>query len=85
MSQLSSSEALLWPPLSGTPTADALPDHTRTLIARCLEGEESAYAALYRLYAGEIYRLCYSLLQHREDAEEVLQDAFEYAFRRLET
>ena len=30
-----------------------------------------------------IYRLCYSLLQNREDAEEVLQDSFEYAFRKL--
>ena len=31
-----------------------------------------------------IYRLTYSLLQHKEDAEEVLQDSFEYAFRRLD-
>lgn len=40
---------------------------------------------VYNLYASTIYKLCYSLLQHREDAEEVLQDSFEYAFRRLET
>lgn len=40
---------------------------------------------VYNLYASTIYRLCYSLLQHKEDAEEVMQDAFEYAFRRLET
>ena len=40
--------------------------------------------ALYNEYAGMIYRLCVSLLQHREDAEEVLQDSFEYAFRRLD-
>jgi RNA polymerase sigma-70 factor (ECF subfamily) len=30
-----------------------------------------------------IYRLTYSLLGDRQDAEEVLQDSFEYAFRRL--
>ena len=30
-----------------------------------------------------IYRLTYGMLQHSEDAEEVLQDTFEYAFRRL--
>jgi RNA polymerase sigma-70 factor (ECF subfamily) len=53
------------------------------LIARCLAGEESAYLAVYNDYAGTIYRLCYSLLQHPEDAEEVLQDTFEYAFRKL--
>lgn len=53
-------------------------------VARCLEGEESAYEVVYNQYSGAIYRLCYSLLRHREDAEEVLQDTFEYAFRRLE-
>lgn len=53
------------------------------LIQRCLAGEETAYVTLYNQYAGMIYRLCYSLLQHREDAEEVLQDSFEYAFRKL--
>ncbi|MFZ1397054.1 MAG: RNA polymerase sigma factor [Candidatus Promineifilaceae bacterium] len=56
---------------------------SQALIERCLAGEESAYVALYNEYAGMVYRLCVSLLQHREDAEEVLQDSFEYAFRRL--
>lgn len=53
------------------------------LIVRCLQGDEHAYATLYRQYAGMIYRLTYGMLQHSEDAEEVLQDTFEYAFRRL--
>ena len=56
---------------------------SQSLISRCLAGEDSAYVALYNQYAGMIYRLCMSLLQNREDAEEVLQDSFEYAFRRL--
>lgn len=56
---------------------------SQALIERCLAGEETAYVALYNQYAGMIYRLCISLLQHREDAEEVLQDSFEYAFRCL--
>jgi RNA polymerase sigma-70 factor (ECF subfamily) len=56
---------------------------SQPLIERCLAGEDSAYVALYNQYAGMIYRLCVSLLQNREDAEEVLQDSFEYAFRRL--
>ena len=59
-------------------------DETAALIARCLDGEQSAYVALYDQYSGVIYRLAYSLLQHQEDAEEVLQDSFEYAFRRLD-
>ncbi len=60
------------------------PDDTQLLIKRCLAGEQPAYVALYDQFSGVIYRLTYSLLQHREDAEEVLQDSFEYAFRRLD-
>lgn len=65
--------------------ADARPaeDEPLAILERCLAGDEAAYALLYQRYAGYIYRLVYGLLQHREDAEEVLQDSFEYAFRRL--
>lgn len=56
---------------------------TLALIKRCLIGEDSAYIALYNEYSGMIYRLNYGLLQNKEDAEEVLQDVFEYAFRKL--
>ncbi len=55
----------------------------QALIERCLAGEESAYVALYNQYATMIYRLNMSLLQNKEDAEEVLQDSFAYAFRKL--
>lgn len=44
-----------------------------------------AYSLLYRACNAQIYRLCFSLLGNEEDAEEVLQDSFEYAFRRLHT
>jgi len=53
-------------------------------VGQCLLGEESAYVEVYNQYAGVIYRLCFSLLRQQEDAEEVLQDTFEYAFRKLD-
>ena len=56
-----------------------------SLISACINGEDAAYVAVYNKYAGMIYRLCYSLLQNKEDAEEVLQDSFEYAFRKLKS
>jgi RNA polymerase sigma-70 factor (ECF subfamily) len=56
----------------------------QALIERCLAGEEMAYVTLYNKYAATIYRLLLSMLQNREDAEEVLQDSFAYAFRRLD-
>ncbi|MBK8987811.1 MAG: RNA polymerase sigma factor [Chloroflexi bacterium] len=78
---VSDPHALPWPTDEAAPTyADP---HIQALIQRCLAAEELAYVALYNEYAEMIYRLNFSLLQHREDAEEVLQDSFEYAFRQL--
>jgi RNA polymerase sigma-70 factor (ECF subfamily) len=76
---------LTWPsPTTGDGRTPAYADaQIQRLITRCLAGEESAYTALYDRFASMIFRLNFSLLQHREDAEEVLQDSFEYAFRRL--
>lgn len=81
MSTISDLNAIPW---SGSADVAAGDSFVLSLIERCLAGEESAYVALYNHYAGLIYRLNYSLLQDREDAEEVLQDSFEYAFRRLD-
>lgn len=53
------------------------------LVARCLQGDDVAVAQLYDRYAQPVFRLCVGILGHRQDAEEVLQDTFEYAFRRL--
>lgn len=58
-------------------------DELDALLQRCLNGDSVALAALYDRYAAQIFRLVYGMLGHREDAEEVLQDSFEYAFRRL--
>lgn len=74
--------ALTWPPLVQDEPIYG-DEVTQALINRCLRGDELAYGALYDQYASMIYRLTYGLLQHREDAEEVLQDSFEYAFRKL--
>jgi RNA polymerase sigma-70 factor (ECF subfamily) len=63
------------------PRAD---EETDVLISRCLAGDEAAMVALYNQHAGMVFRLAYSLLQHQQDAEEVLQDSFEYALRRLD-
>lgn len=54
------------------------------LIARCLKGDQVALSELYRAFADDIYRLVYGLLGDREDAEEVVQDTFVYAMRRLD-
>lgn len=52
-------------------------------IARALRGDQSGYAELYEHYASGIYRLCYNLLLNREDAEDITQETFVYAFKNL--
>jgi len=54
------------------------------LLNHCLAGEDWAFVKVYNQYAGQIYRLSISILNDRQDAEEVLQDTFEYAFRKIE-
>lgn len=58
-------------------------DTTEALIARCLAGDQTAFATLYDQCAPSIYRLCYGLLMNRQDAEDVMQEAFVYAFKNL--
>jgi RNA polymerase sigma-70 factor (ECF subfamily) len=53
------------------------------LIARCLEGDQHAFSLLYDEVAPGLYRLAYSILLNRHDAEDVLQEAMVYAFRNL--
>lgn len=56
---------------------------TADALSLCRAGDQAGYACLYDLYAGGLYRLCYGLLLQREDAEDVAQEAFVYAFRNL--
>ncbi len=53
------------------------------IIERALAGEQNGYAELYDRYAASLYRLCYSLLMNEQDAEDVLQESFLYAFKNL--
>lgn len=53
------------------------------LLARGARGEEAACAALYHHFCPLVERVALGLLGDRDDAEEVTQDAFVYAFRNL--
>ena len=58
-------------------------DPTASYIEACLKGDQAGYAGLYELYAPGVYRLCYGLVLNAQDAEDVLQDSFVYAFRNV--
>jgi len=53
------------------------------IIERALNGDQLGYAELYDRFAASLYRLCYSLLMNEQDAEDILQESFLYAFKNL--
>lgn len=55
----------------------------QAIIASCLHGDQGSYEALYQEFAPCIHRLCYSLLLNAQDAEDILQETFVYAFKNL--
>lgn len=57
--------------------------HSTQLFRRAENGDTLAQGELFRQYYPMSYRLAYSLLNHREDAEEVAQDALTYALMNL--
>ena len=54
-----------------------------TWIEQAMRGDQSAYAHLYEHFSVGIYRLCYGLVLNKEDAEDVVQESFVYAFKNL--
>lgn len=45
-----------------------------TLVRRCLEGDRLAIRTLLERYQGPVYALCYRMVGHRQDAEDVTQE-----------
>jgi RNA polymerase sigma-70 factor (ECF subfamily) len=55
------------------------------LIAECLEGRIAAFGELVSRYQDRLYNTVHLLLEHGEDAREVVQEAFLSAYRSLRT
>jgi len=54
------------------------------LVERVRAGDVSAYDTLVRKYERQIFRIAQHITQNREDAEDVMQDAFLKAYEKLE-
>lgn len=57
---------------------------TAELIAAFKEGKQECFDKLVTMYSPQLYRTAYGLLGSKQDAEEVVQDAFIRAFRALD-
>lgn len=53
------------------------------LIGAAAQGDQIACAALYQQFVRPVYRLAYGVLLDQQDADEVVQDSFAYAFASL--
>lgn len=54
------------------------------LVERCRRGDLGAFEELYRAHAGKLYGLIYRMVGNAADAEDLLQEVFLSAHRKLE-
>ncbi|MCK5136503.1 MAG: RNA polymerase sigma factor [Bacteroidales bacterium] len=55
----------------------------RDVIESCMKGDVRAQYQLYSLYSKAMYNICYRMTGQQEEAEDMLQESFSYAFRKL--
>lgn len=55
----------------------------KNIIKACIKGDDRARYELYQLYAKAMFNVCYRIMNNREEAEDMLQEAFTQAFIKL--
>jgi RNA polymerase sigma-70 factor (ECF subfamily) len=55
------------------------------LVERCRQGDPAAFEAIYRAHAGRLYSVACRMLGNAADAEDLLQEIFLAAHRKLES
>lgn len=58
-------------------------DIHKDLVEQCLSGKREAYGRLYQLYSKQMFGVAVRIVKEKEEAEDVLQEAFTDAFRNL--
>ncbi len=58
-------------------------DEIQSLVVRCRGGEPDAIHDLVERFRGRVFALCYRMLGHRQDAEDMVQESFSRAIRSL--
>jgi len=76
---------LVFPLAMGMTLADDRGEAEAKLIAESLGGDQAAFAALVRRHQSRVFLLAGRFFRRREDVEEVAQETFFTAWRRLRT
>lgn len=58
-------------------------DDVHALVDRCLAGQQTAMVEFVQRFQGQVFGLCYRMLGHRHDAEDMAQESFVRALRSL--
>lgn len=65
--------------------SSGITDIHRPLVEDCVRGSSKAQYTLYKLYSRAMFNLAYRMMNNREEAEDMLQEAFTEAFIKLDT
>ena len=57
--------------------------YEQELIQKCCDGNRTAYRELYTRYAGELMAIAMRYMKTKQEAEDILQDAFIKAYKNL--
>ncbi len=57
----------------------------RSIVEACKRGKDKARYELYQLYSKAMFNVCYRMMNNREEAEDMLQEAFTQAFMKLDS
>jgi RNA polymerase sigma-70 factor, ECF subfamily len=68
-----------------TPERVAAAERDGALVARARAGDDTAFDALVRTYMEQAFRVAYRVVGHREDAEDLVQEAFLAAYQYLDS
>lgn len=72
-------------PSSQPPAVSAARAEDMALVERCRRGDLAAFEELYRAHAGKLFSVACRLLGNAADAEDLLQEIFLSAHRKLES
>jgi len=71
--------------MSTTTNATARLELDRDLVRRAQQGDSDAFATLFHAHKARVYSVCLRLTNNTAEAEDLTQDAFLQAFRKLST